>query len=172
MTSAGAPYRGLRVLDVSQGFAGPYCGGILAREGASVIKVEPPSGDWARGIGGDGSRAFAKRFWDKMGRPPSIVQAGVYSSVLHYLKAVSAAATDDGAKVAGQMHAMPVNDAFTHDATIRADGRLLRDLYVTEVKKPSESKAAWDYWKIVATIPGSEAWRPAKDGGCPLMDGK
>ncbi len=120
----------------------------------------------------DGSRAFAKRFWDKMGRPPSIVQAGVYSSVVHYLKSVTAAGTDDGTKVAAQMHAMPVNDAFTQDATIRADGRVLRDLYVTEVKKPSESKGPWDYWKVIATIPGKDAWRPAKDGGCPLMDGQ
>ena len=120
----------------------------------------------------DGSRAFAKRFWDKMGRPPSIVQAGVYSSVMHYLKSVAAAGTDDGTKVAAQMHAMPVNDAFTHDVTIRADGRVLRDLYVTEVKTPSESKGPWDYWKVIATISGKDAWRPAKDGGCPLMDGQ
>jgi branched-chain amino acid transport system substrate-binding protein len=120
----------------------------------------------------DGSRAFAKRFWDKMGRPPSIVQAGVYSSVLHYLKAVAAAGTDDGTKVAAQMHALPVDDAFTHGAKIRADGRVLRDLYVTQVKKPSESTHPWDYWKIVATIPGDRAWRPAEESECPLLTSK
>jgi branched-chain amino acid transport system substrate-binding protein len=120
----------------------------------------------------DGSRAFAKRFWDRMGRPPSIVQAGVYSSVHHYLKAVEAAKTDDGTKVAAQMQAMPVNDAFTHDAKIRADGRVLRDLYVTQVKKPSESTHPWDYWKIVATIPGDKAWRPQSESECPLLSGK
>jgi branched-chain amino acid transport system substrate-binding protein len=120
----------------------------------------------------EGSRAFAKRFWDKMGRPPSIVQAGVYSSVVHYLKAVAAAGTDDGAKVAAKMHELPVDDAFTHNAKIRADGRLLRDLYVTQVKTPAESKGPWDYWKIVATISGDKAWRPAEEGGCPLMTSK
>lgn len=120
----------------------------------------------------DGSRAFAKRFWDRMGRPPSIVQAGVYSSVHHYLKAVEAVKTDDGTKVAAQMQAMPVNDAFTHDAKIRADGRVLRDLYVTQVKKPSESTHPWDYWKIVATIPGDKAWRPQGESECPLLSGK
>jgi branched-chain amino acid transport system substrate-binding protein len=120
----------------------------------------------------DGSRAFAKRFWDKMGRPPSIVQAGVYSSVHHYLKAVEAVKTDDGTKVAAQMQAMPVNDAFTHDAKIRTDGRVLRDLYVTQVKKPSESMHPWDYWKIVATIPGDKAWRPQSESECPLLSGK
>jgi branched-chain amino acid transport system substrate-binding protein len=117
----------------------------------------------------EGSRAFAKRFWDKMGRPPSIVQAGVYSSVVHYLKAVAAAGTDDGTKVADKMRELPVEDAFTHGAKIRADGRLLRDLYVTEVKKPEESKGPWDYWKIIATIPGEKAWRPADQSECPLL---
>ncbi|WP_411783038.1 ABC transporter substrate-binding protein [Bradyrhizobium sp. UFLA01-814] len=117
----------------------------------------------------DGSRKFAKRFWDKMGRPPSIVQAGVYSSVLHYLKAVAATNTDDADKVTAMMREMPVEDGFTHGARIRADGRLLRDLYVTEVKKPEESKGPWDYWKIVATIPGDKAWRPVEESECPLL---
>lgn len=117
----------------------------------------------------DGSRKFAKRFWDKMGRPPSIVQAGVYSSVVHYLKAIAAANTDDAEKVAAKMREMPVEDAFTHGAKIRADGRLLRDLYVTEVKKPEESRGPWDYWKILATIPGDKAWRPAEESECPLL---
>ncbi|MGM5035003.1 ABC transporter substrate-binding protein [Tardiphaga sp. 803_E3_N1_3] len=117
----------------------------------------------------DGSRAFAKRFWDKMGRPPSLVQAGIFSSVTHYLKAVKALNADDGTKAAGQMLATPVNDVITHDAKIRADGRVLRDLYITEVKKPSESKSPWDYWKVLATIPGDKAWRPVEESECPLM---
>jgi branched-chain amino acid transport system substrate-binding protein len=120
----------------------------------------------------DGSREFSKRFWDKMGRPPSIVQAGVYSSVHHYLKAIEAAKTDDGTKVAAQMLALPVNDAFTHNVKIRADGRVLRDLYVTQVKSPAESKQPWDYWKIIATIPGDKAWRPEKESECPLLSSK
>ena len=117
----------------------------------------------------DGSRKFAKRFWDKMGRPSSIVQASVYSSVVHYLKAIAATNTDDADKVAAKMREMPVEDGFTHGAKIRADGRLLRDLYVTEVKKPEESKGPWDYWKIVATIPGAKAWRPVEESECPLL---
>lgn len=114
-------------------------------------------------------RRGGERFWDKMGRPPSIVQAGVYSSVVHYLKAVAATNTDDATKVADKMREMPVEDAFTHGANIRADGRLLRDLYVTEVKKPEESKGPWDYWKIIATIPGDKAWRPVDESECPLL---
>jgi branched-chain amino acid transport system substrate-binding protein len=117
----------------------------------------------------DGSRAFSKRFWNKIGRPPSIVQADVYSSVTHYLKAVEALKSDDSTKVAAQMMATPVNDAFTHNVKIRTDGRLLRDLYVTGVKKPSESKGPWDYWKIIATVPGDKAWRPVEESECSLL---
>jgi branched-chain amino acid transport system substrate-binding protein len=120
----------------------------------------------------DGSRAFAKRFWDRMGRPPSIVQAGVYSSVHHFLKAVQETKTDDGTKVADWMLATPVNDAFTHNVRIRADGRVLRDLYVTQVKTPAESKAPWDYWKVIATIPGEKAWTPESESECPLLKAK
>jgi branched-chain amino acid transport system substrate-binding protein len=120
----------------------------------------------------DGSREFAKRFWDKMGRPPSIVQAGVYSSVHHYLKAVASLKTDDGTKVAAEMLATPVNDAFTHNARIRADGRVLRDLYVTQVKTPAESKRPWDYWKIISTIPGDRAWTPENESDCSLLKSK
>lgn len=117
----------------------------------------------------DGSRAFAKQFWDKMGRPPSLVQAGIFSSITHYLKSIQALNSDDGTKSAAQMLATPVNDVITHDVKIRADGRVLRDLYITEVKKPSESKAPWDYWKVISTIPGDKAWRPVEESECPLL---
>ena len=107
-----------------------------------------------------------------MGRPPSLVQAGIFSSVTHYLKSVQALNSDDGTKSAAQMLATPVNDVITHDVKIRADGRVLRDLYITEVKKPSESKAPWDYWKVISTIPGDKAWRPVEESECPLLKAK
>jgi branched-chain amino acid transport system substrate-binding protein len=117
----------------------------------------------------DETRAFSKRFFDKMKRMPTMVQAGVYSSALHYLKAVQAAGTDDGTKVAMKMRELPINDMFAKNGKIRTDGRMVHDMYLAQVKTPAESKAPWDYYKILATIPGDEAFRPEKDGGCPLV---
>ncbi len=118
----------------------------------------------------DASRAFAKRFAPQYkGNMPTMVQAGVYSAVLHYLKAVEAAKTDDGPKVIAKMKEMPTDDPLFGKGRIRADGRKIHDAYLVEVKKPSESKGAWDYYKIRATIPAEQAFRPEKDGGCPLV---
>jgi branched-chain amino acid transport system substrate-binding protein len=117
----------------------------------------------------DETRKFSKRFFDKHGKQPSMVQAGVYSGVAHYLKAVKAAGTDDPDKVAAEMRKTPVNDFFTKNAPIRADGRIMRDAYLWQVKAPAESKGAWDYYKLVATIPAEQAARPLKDGGCDLV---
>ncbi|MDF3074700.1 MAG: transporter substrate-binding protein [Alphaproteobacteria bacterium] len=117
----------------------------------------------------DETRKFSKRFFDKHGKQPSMVQAGVYSGVAHYLKAVKAAGTDDPDKVAAEMRKTPVNDFFTKNAAIRADGRIMRDAYLWQVKAPAESKGAWDYYKLVATIPAEQAARPLKDGGCDLV---
>ena len=117
----------------------------------------------------DETRAFSKRFFDKQGKQPSMVQAGVYSAVSHYLKAVKAAGTDDPDKVAAEMRKTPVNDFMTKNATIRADGRVMRPGYLFQVKTPAESKGAWDYYKLLATIPAEEAARPLKDGGCDLV---
>ena len=97
-----------------------------------------------------------------------MVQAGVYSSVLHYLKAVEAAKTDDGTKVIAQMKAMPTDDSLFGKGSIRKDGRKLHPAYLVEVKKPSESKGPYDYYKVRATIPANDAFRPEKDGGCNL----
>jgi branched-chain amino acid transport system substrate-binding protein len=116
----------------------------------------------------DESRPFAKRFFDKTGKMPTMVHAGVYSSVLHYLKAVEAAGTDDGKTVAAKMHEMPVEDFFARNADLRVDGRLVHDMYLARVKKPDESKYPWDYFEIVSTIPGDQAYKPlSKD--CPLV---
>lgn len=118
----------------------------------------------------EGTRAWSKRFAAANGgRHPSMVQAGVYASVLHYLKAVEASKTDAGVAVVEAMKKMPTDDPLFGKGTIRADGRKLHPAYLVEVKKPSESKAPWDYHKVRATIPADQAFRPMADGGCPMI---
>jgi branched-chain amino acid transport system substrate-binding protein len=117
----------------------------------------------------DETRAFSKRFKELVGRVPSAAQAGVYSSVSHYLKAVKAAGTTDSAAVMKIMKEMPVNDMFAKNGRIREDGRMVHDMYLFEVKKPSESKGRWDDYKLVATIPGNEAFQPLELSRCPLV---
>ena len=118
----------------------------------------------------DQTRAWSKRFAAANGgKNPSMVQAGVYSGVLHYLKAVDAAKTDDGTKVAAKMKELPTDDPLFGKGTIRADGRKIHPAYLFEVKKPSESKGPYDYYKLVATIPANEAFRPLADSDCPLV---
>lgn len=117
----------------------------------------------------DASRDFAKRYEERMRRKPGMVQAGVYSSVLHYLKAVKAAGTNDGKVVAAKMRDMPVDDFFSRGGRIREDGRLLHDMYLVEVKRPEESKGPWDYYKILRTIPAEQAAMPLSASKCPLV---
>jgi branched-chain amino acid transport system substrate-binding protein len=117
----------------------------------------------------DDTRAFSKRFMERVKRPPTAAQASVYSSVLHYLKAVKAANTTDAAAVMKVMKETPVNDMFAKNGKIREDGRMVHDMYLFEVKKPSESKARWDYYKLLATIPGGEAFQPLEASRCPLV---
>lgn len=118
----------------------------------------------------DQTRAWTKRFAAaNNGKYPSMVQAGVYSSILHYLKAIEAAKTDDGTKIVAQMKTMPTDDPLFGKGSIRADGRKLHPAYLVEVKKPAESKGPYDYYKIRATIPADQAFRPQADGGCPLI---
>jgi branched-chain amino acid transport system substrate-binding protein len=118
----------------------------------------------------DQTRAFSKRFaaLDK-GIHPTMVHAGVYASVLHYLKAVEALKSDDGTKVVAKMKEMPTDDPLFGKGTIRVDGRKIHPAYLVEVKKPAESKGEWDYYKIRATIPADQAFRPLADGGCSLV---
>jgi len=120
----------------------------------------------------DQSRAFAKRFSERnKGIHPTMVHAGVYSSVVHYLKAVEALKADgDGAAVVRQMKATPTDDPLFGKGSVRADGRKIHPAYLYEVKKPSESTKPWDYYKLRATIPAEEAFRPLKDGGCALAN--
>lgn len=120
----------------------------------------------------EASRAFAKRFMEKNpGAPPSYTQAGVYSAVSHYLKAIKAIGTDDADKVSEQMRKTKINDFMTRDGWIREDGRIMREMYLERVKSPEESRYPFDYFNIVATIPANEAFRPLKDGGCPHVKG-
>ncbi len=118
----------------------------------------------------DATRAFAKRFAAKnRGIHPTMIHAGVYASVLHYLKAVEALGSDDGTRVIAKMKDMPTDDPLFGKGTIRADGRKIHPAYLVEVKKPEESKGPWDYYRIRATIPADRAFRPLADGGCPFL---
>jgi branched-chain amino acid transport system substrate-binding protein len=119
----------------------------------------------------DGTRAWSKRFMEKMKRQPTMVQAGVYGAITHYLAAIKATGTDDGLTVVKQMKATPVNDFMTKNGKIREDGTLVRDMYLFEVKKPSESKGPWDYYKQIAVIPGEEAFKLPGPNQCPLVKG-
>ena len=117
----------------------------------------------------DRTRAFGKRFDEKVKRMPTFPQAAVYSATLTYLNAVKAAGTTDSDKVMDELHKMKINDAFVQDATIRADGLLEHDMYVMEVKKPSESKGPWDYYKLLKTMKGDEAFGKLANSACPLV---
>jgi branched-chain amino acid transport system substrate-binding protein len=119
----------------------------------------------------DASRAFAKRFSAQAPRNnyPTMIHAGVYSAVLHYLKAIEAIKTDDGTKVIEQMKKMPTDDPLFGKGVVRADGRKIHPAYLVEVKKPEESKGPWDLYKIRATIPADQAFRPLDQGDCPLV---
>ncbi len=117
----------------------------------------------------DETRAWTKRFRAKKDKLPNLTTAGVYSATLHYLRAVQAAGTDEPKAVMAKMHEMPVNDMMTKNGTLRADGRLMRDMYLAQVKSPAEAKSKDDIYKILATVPAAQAWRPLKDGKCPLI---
>jgi branched-chain amino acid transport system substrate-binding protein len=117
----------------------------------------------------DRTRAFGKRFFERMKRMPTMNQAATYSATLHYLNAVKAAGTKDTKPVLAKMRATPVRDAFTDNGVVREDGRMVHSMFLFEVKRPEESKAPWDYYKVLAEVPGDQAFRPLKDGGCPLI---
>ena len=117
----------------------------------------------------DRTRAFAKRFYDKVKKEPTFPQAAVYSATLAYLNAVKTAGTTEADKVMDELHKMKINDAFVQNATIRADGLLEHDMYIMEVKKPSESKGPWDYYKLLKTMSGEEAFGKLADSSCPLV---
>jgi branched-chain amino acid transport system substrate-binding protein len=115
------------------------------------------------------SRKWSRRFFEKMKKMPNMSQAGLYSSVLHYLKAVEAAGTDETGAVMVRMKQMPINDMFASNGRIREDGRMVHDMYLYQVKKPSESKYPWDYYRQVAVVPGDKAFQPLSASACPLV---
>ncbi len=115
----------------------------------------------------DDTRAWAQKFHERTGKMPTGVQAGTYSSVLHYLKAIEATGSDDTDTVLAKMREMPVNDMFAQNGVLRTDGRMVHDMYLAEVKAPGESSGPWDYLKIVRTIPGEEAFGPLSESTCP-----
>jgi branched-chain amino acid transport system substrate-binding protein len=117
----------------------------------------------------DETRKWARRFFEKMKKMPNMSQAGLYSSTMHYLKAVQAAGTDDTAKVMAKMKQMPINDIFAKNGRIREDGRMVHDMYLYEVKKKSESRYPWDYYKEIAVIPADKAFQPLSASTCALV---
>jgi branched-chain amino acid transport system substrate-binding protein len=117
----------------------------------------------------DASRKWSKRFFERTKRMPTMVQAGVYSSVMHYLEAIKATGTDDADAVMKQMRDTPVNDFFAKDGRIGADGLHRHDMYLAQVKTPQESKQPWDYYKILKTIPTAQAFPPLSESKCPLV---
>ena len=115
------------------------------------------------------TRAWAKRFIARVNKVPTMANAGVYGAVLHYLKAIEAAKTDDATVVVSTMKKIPVNDFFTKNGSVREDGRVMRNLYLFQVKTPGESKYKYDYYKLLDTIPAEKAFRPLSEGNCPLV---
>jgi branched-chain amino acid transport system substrate-binding protein len=115
------------------------------------------------------TRAWSKRFLDRHGRIPTAAQASVYSAIRHYLRAIEAAGTDAALPVMAKMREIPVDDFYARGGRLREDGRLLHDMYFVQVKTPAESTGPWDYYKVLATIPGEQAFRPAGEDGCPLI---
>lgn len=115
----------------------------------------------------DETRAWSQKFYEKTGKMPTGVQAGTYSSVLHYLKAIEATGSDDTDTVLAKMREMPVQDMFAKNGVLRTDGRMVHDMYLAEVKAPSESTGEWDILKILRTIPGEEAFGPLSESTCP-----
>jgi len=115
------------------------------------------------------TRAWSKRFFERFGRMPTMPQAAVYSAINHYLGAIAAAGSDEAKAVMAKMRERPVNDFYVKGGRLREDGRLVHDMYLAQVKTPAESKGPWDYYKILATIPGDQAFRSLAEGGCPRV---
>ena len=117
----------------------------------------------------DETRAWSKRYFERVGKMPNMSQAGVYSTVMHYLKAVRKAGTDETGPVMQAMRDTPVDDFYARGGRIREDGRMVHDMYLFEVKKPEESKGPWDLYRLVATVPGDKAFQPLAASRCPLV---
>ena len=115
------------------------------------------------------SEEFGRRFMERTGSMPNMIHAGTYSTVMSYLKAIEAAGTDETEAVAAKLHELPVNDVFAQDGKVGANGRLIKDVYLMEVKAPADITEEWDYYNVLATIPGDEAYLDPAESGCPLV---
>lgn len=118
------------------------------------------------------ARAWSKRFYERAGAMPSDLQAGVYSALTHYFKAVAASGSDNGPTVVKKMRELPIRDPIVRNARLREDGRMVHDIYLLRVNEPSKVREPWDYLSILKTIPGDQAFRPMSEGGCPLVAGQ
>ena len=117
----------------------------------------------------DETRAWSKRFMEKVNHAPTMVQAGVYGAVMHYLNAIKAIGSDDGLTVVKKMKETPINDFMTKNGKLREDGRVMRDMYLFQVKGPGDSKYPFDYYKQHAVIPADQAFRPLSETECPFL---
>ena len=117
----------------------------------------------------EATRAWSKKFFARTGVMPTMIHTGVYGSVLHYLKGIKAAGTDDAAKVMEKMRELPIEDTFVHGGKLREDGRVIRDMYLARVKSPKQSQEPWDYLEIIKTVKGEDAFRPVSESKCPLL---
>lgn len=117
----------------------------------------------------DASRAFARKFFERTKRMPTALQAGQYSATLNYLKAIEKAKSDNVVDVMKAIKSMPIQDAFAKNGKVRDDGKMIHDMYLVRVKTPKESKAAWDYYTVLETVPGEQAFSPAAESKCPLL---
>ena len=115
------------------------------------------------------TRQWSKRFYARRRAMPTMAHAGVYSAVSHYLRSVRSSGTDEAKIIAKTMRELPVDDVFAPKGVVRADGRLVHDMHLVEVKPPEESRYPWDYYKVLSIIPGASAFRPLADGKCPLV---
>jgi len=164
-TEFGIVKDGQRVAGLLMGITDVHALGLAAAQGLTLTEAFY----WNTN---DATREFTRRFAPRhRGFHPNAIHAGVYAAILHYLKAVEALKGDaDGAAIVARMKAVPTDDPLFGKGTIRADGRKIHPIQLVEVKTPAESKGAWDYYKVVATIPAEEAFRPLAEGGCPLVN--
>lgn len=154
-------------------------GQLIAAVAPTISDVHALGIEMAQGLVGttpfyhdrdDASRAFSERFFERNNRMPGMVQAGTYSAVMHYLKAIEAAGTDDGPTVAAKMREIPIDDFFASNGTIRPDGRMITDMYLFRVKKPEDSTSEWDLLEILETIPAAETAQPLENSTCAFVN--
>lgn len=159
----GLPQSGQTLMTGAMTIIGVHAMGLQVAQGLVFVDGFNPDRD-------DDSRAWAQKFFARTGKMPNMIQAGNYSAVRHYLKAVESVGTDEAKAVIARMRVIPINDAFAKNGKLREDGRMVHDMYLMQVKKASQSTGTWDYLNLLANIPGEEVARPIKDGGCPYLN--